>query len=384
MSKLLKTAMAITGIALPLIANAAVAADLVVALPEKFPEQTKQLKSEMWEIFTSAVKRGDGYTVLNATTGEQVAHIQMGASPEFESIKHRIKKFGAENSGIAALLGGYKPGDGSAQINIPSVLRNFGDNRLNKDAVTDIIIVGSPVYISKDEPSFSWRDSKGIFQVPTTDHIFEPLSVSTYGTLGRELGLKNAFVHICALNTDEDWNSAYSEASHEFWSLTVQRLGGSLVTWTDNDLKACFKRFKLKARNVAKKFALQKSGKGLAMVKVSREGIQKLEPGTKRLNELTIDEFNIFVDENHRYLSGTKVVTGIKYQAEDYPQKFVDSWCYFNRTLNSAQIRIDVGRMNFGGKPNWKEPSKGTLNSAKISRTNVIAARESCQFPVSQ
>lgn len=369
--------------ALSLIAGNAFASDLVVALPESYSGQTNILKSEMWNVFTTGVKPGESYSVLNAS-GERVSSISMPDDPKFNDIKRRIKTFGRENTNIGALLNSYKEGQGTSDIDIPKVLRSFGDHRTEPDNVTDLLIIGNLVHFSEDEPHFSWRDSNGAFQIPTTEHLYESLKVSEWGTKGREFSLNNTYVHVCAVNKDKDWNSAFSESSHEFLSLFIQKLGGTLVTFADNDTNSCFHRFKNRARNIPKEFTLQKSGKGLAMVKVSRNSVKELEPGRKLLSEIDIDEFNVFVDENHRWLSGVKVVTGIKYHAKNYPRKFVNSWCYFNRNVGGAVVKIDVGRMDFNGKPVWREPSNGTLNSAKISRTNVIAARESCQFPISE
>lgn len=369
----------IAALTLSLTLTTALAAEMVIAVPEAYPGDAGLFNAEMWSVFTTTVKPGDGYTVLNGTQGEQIAQIQMPDDPKFERIKPRIRSFGAENARIGAVLSGYQENTGAALIDIPAILRNLGDNRLDKDAETDLVIVGNPVHIAQNEPHFSMRDLNGALQIPSDAHIAASLAETPYGTSGRESGLQNVFVHFCLLPDGEGWNSAYDEAAHRFWALHIEQQGGTLVTWTD-DIKACFSRFKAKARNSAKSFTLQTDDIGLAMIQVSRDQIATLERGTKAVKDIAIDKFNVFPDAPHPRLAVT-VTTGIEYMATQYPEKFVHSWCYFLRHIEGAEVRVTVGTMSYGGTPRWKTPSANTLKAANVSQEDVYAAQEACQFP---
>lgn len=359
----------------------AVSSELVVALPETYPGDATTLKTEMWDVFLSNVGPDTSYRVINGTSGKQAAHIKVPDDEKYDRVRWRIKQFAKQNAEIGGLLERYQDGVGTAQIDIPAIMRNLGDNRLNNDGEIDLLIVGSPVHLSETESHFSMRNSDSAFLIPSDAHITGSLSQTPYGTAGRESGLKNVSVHFCTVTSTDDWNSAYSEAIHRFWSHSIAQQGGKLVTWTDS-AKSCFERFKAKARNTRVEFAPLDDKIALAMLPVSREQVETLELGRKALKDIVIDEFNVFPTAPHPWVSNLEVVTGIKYRASEYPQKFQTSWCYFNRVVGGVQIKIDVGTMEFGEKPKWLEPSESTLNSAKISRTNVIAARDACQFPV--
>jgi len=339
----------------------------------------KSLGSVAGKLNVSTLKRGDTLIVYDGTNQKIVTEITIPMDEHFQSEIFRKsylrKKFGPVIKFIKASK------DKTSVVtdnNLTGLFREFADNVRSKypEQSLRVLITGSVLYHDNRQPGYSMRGGA----YPKDGHFIVDGFASPYGTADRPNALGKTRFHFC--NPDDTFQSAlHSGLLHRAWSLYIAKLGGTLATLTQ-DYNLCLARF-LADNDPARTFTIDPDpGKPVMAILSPKKQISTLERGTKALKDIAIDEFTVFATAPHPWMVGVEVTTGIKYRASSYPNRFENSWCYFFRFIGGVSVRINVGRMDFGGKPKWQEPSKGTLISAKISRTNVIEARDACQLPV--
>lgn len=112
-------------------------------------------------------------------------------------------------------------------LNIPQALRLAAENRKDNDAV-DIILIGSPLYLTSSDYNFSMKEGR----IPSDGHLNVSRAVSPYGTADQPDLLQNMRVHFLVPEKFIHKESRYRFYLERFWTLYVEKLGGTLISFT--------------------------------------------------------------------------------------------------------------------------------------------------------
>ena len=351
--------------------------DLSIYLPERYSGDLETPNSSLWRVFAEGALPGVTLNIWNGTQNKRVAHIAVPDDRRYGVLKRRMRKFAAETAKIAAFTASLKDGGsaGEDRIDLLSVLRAIGENRLDRDQPLHVMIAGSPVQILR-EPSWSMVGEDGSLQFPSDGAIRAADLQSPYGTSGRKDHLRNAFVHMCVTDGARR-NSFENAALRRVWSHWTGLQGGALVTWAE-DISVCFERFQAGVKEPVEVVRLTDTA-SIGMVRSARQADESAKTAKREQPEA----FNLFYKMNHPSIEGLIVFTGVEYVPADYPRRYVTSWCYFNSASNrdGIQVRIGVGDKTPGSSPNWHDVSDAQLNAAGVSRANFETSKSACRFP---
>lgn len=369
---------ALAGVSLTVVATClpAEAADLSLYAPERYSGDKNDLEKHFWGVFADQALPGVTMDVWNGTRNERISQIAVPDDERYIVVKRRTRKFAGELGRIGKFIADIDTAASTSpdRLDLLGVLRSIGDNRLRRETPLHVLALGSPdQYLA--EPDWSMRDETGVLRVPSDRALSAPDSKSPYGTAGRKGSLNNVYIHVCV--TDEgNRNSFESISLRRAWAHWTELQGGSLVTWS-GDLSVCFERFQAEVADAIKVEPLNNTGP-LGMVDVDTVAQQ-----TANAEQAQPDIYSIFHKVDHPTVDGLIVYTGVEYMREDFPDRYSNSWCYFNSAANagSVQVRIDVGDRYPETGIIWNDVSDDALKAAGITKGDLEAAKAACRFP---
>jgi hypothetical protein len=114
----------------------------------------------------------------------------------------------------------------SGAIKIPEFLQFLSQGKHSESYA--VLMIGNPVNISVEEPSFSMMGDR----VPSDGHITANIAASIYGTSEKAGRLHGCIVHLCYLREDIWTNQLVKESIQRFWALFISSQDGKLVNFT--------------------------------------------------------------------------------------------------------------------------------------------------------
>lgn len=350
-----------------------------IVVPPNMP-RGDDLNAEVWDFFLHGLKPGDRLTIYDGFHPRERLRIAVPDEASFEDPRLRTKALARETARlgreIASLSDAANP-EAPYRIRFPEFAYEYSQTRSGTEA--ELLVITSGIHVSDLEPSFSFRLHDGTLFLPTDGHIEAPLSLSPYGTEGREATLEGVGVHFCVLSDEFRLTTYQRDELRRFWSLYVEWLGGELATFTES-LSACFARWRDKARGMPRE-ELDISDGILAMRAVTRTPIED-DTGTGPGGlPGGVEQFSLFSSKPHPGLLGIEVITGIKYRSDGYPLSYERAWCYVIVENNGAAIQVHIGVKLPHAEIAWANAPRGTLDAAGIRDEDVQAARGACQFP---
>ncbi|MEL7444335.1 MAG: hypothetical protein AAGK02_00805 [Pseudomonadota bacterium] len=380
----MRNVIAMAGLVLSL-GGAAEAADWAVALPEAHPEGKAALEQPMWDVFKDVIGPGDRYRVMNGSSLGRIALINVPEHDKFARAKRRARYFQEQNALIYKHLQGMAAGPSA--LDLVGVLRHEAVNRIDASEPHALLIIGDAAQVFEGEPSFSMRDPKGVFRVPSDAHFSARLSSTPWG-LGSEgaAGLRNVTVHLCHSGAAARLNDAEEEALRRFWGLYVSARGGTLATWS-KDLPTCFERFVARVTTPVVDAEPNPHDRLLVMRKIGRAKVGTVDAtsphatGKTVINGVEVENFNLFADKLHPTLSSVKVVTGVRYVPAEYPDRYDAAWCYFSIHKSGTVIKFDLGSKRHGDAPIQQVSTASARAAAGITVRDFDAGKRACQWP---
>ncbi len=95
---------------------------------------------------------------------------------------------------------------------------------------TDIVILGSPIYVDLQTPSWDMRGGK----FAGDGHFSAQADKSVFSTVGKESYLQGARIHILYPSKDWEINDSYRHYITRMWTLYIEAQGGVLSSFTDD------------------------------------------------------------------------------------------------------------------------------------------------------
>ena len=128
-----------------------------------------------------------------------------------------------------------------------------------------VVIAGSPIYNNPREPSVSMINA----HVPSDGHIITERTASPYSMAGLEGALQGTPVHFTSDGYDWSINTRHKQAVHRFFGLSLETLGGPLVTF-NADRSQLIARVARGVDTPAETFE-RSSSKKLEMIQIRRD-----------------------------------------------------------------------------------------------------------------
>lgn len=116
-----------------------------------------------------------------------------------------------------------------ASIKIPQFLTFLAQNYAPLTD-TDIVILGSPIYVDLQTPSWDMRGGK----FAGDGHFSAQADKSVFSTVGKESYLQGARIHILYPSKDWEINDSYRHYITRMWTLYIEAQGGVLSSFTDD------------------------------------------------------------------------------------------------------------------------------------------------------
>lgn len=156
----------------------------------------------------------------------------------FNSVQVRTRLFSSDfNAALKTVQSSGVVGQG--WLNVPSSLL-FAAQELQPGVETHVILLGPTEFKDQAYPHFSMEDG----YVPNDEHLFVDVLVSPYGLRGRESLFDQIYVHF-GLGETNVADARHVEALQRFWSLYINRGGGTAVMFSrdfDSALRSAARR----------------------------------------------------------------------------------------------------------------------------------------------
>ncbi len=116
-----------------------------------------------------------------------------------------------------------------ASVKIPQFLTFLAQNYAPLTD-TDIVILGSPIYMDLQTPSWDMRGGK----FAGDGHFSAQADKSVFSTVGKETSLQGARIHILYSSKDWEISDSYRHYITRMWTLYIEAQGGELSGFTDD------------------------------------------------------------------------------------------------------------------------------------------------------
>ncbi|MGH1404134.1 MAG: hypothetical protein ACRBDL_07810 [Alphaproteobacteria bacterium] len=128
-----------------------------------------------------------------------------------------------------------------ASVKIPQFLTFLAQNYAPLTD-TDIVILGSPIYMDLQTPSWDMRGGK----FAGDGHFSAQADKSVFSTVGKETFLQGARIHILYPSKEWEISDSYRHYITRMWTLYIEAQGGELSSFTDD-----VSTFRMRVRNSA-------------------------------------------------------------------------------------------------------------------------------------
>lgn len=205
----------------------ALAESLIIALPASGDAEQRKVEAiEAIKLATKVTNVGETSHFVNGQTGQSIGDFRV---PNKNSYRSDKAKLNANKSAVKAVLGFSQsasddPYDGA--LDIPGTLRTLIKSH-DMDEVDAIVFTGNPLFHSESEARLSMASG----YVASDGHIRSSATLSHFGMAGFEGQLKGTPIHISTEGYDWSDNTRHFEATERFYGLSIDYLGGALVTF---------------------------------------------------------------------------------------------------------------------------------------------------------
>lgn len=211
-------------------------------------DDRRSVEAVIFQFALEGAKLGDSVHVIDAYNNKPITNFSIPNESVYSSSKARvnflkssilnIKGFFRDSTfNVVSENGGIRS-DLTGAIKMPQFLDFVANNIItpNEKLHSSVILIGSPLYIDTQEPSFSMTDAF----FPSDGHILTDIKNSVFSTRGRKDFLKGVKIYYSYLHSP--WISDIHEKMiHRFWSLFLGQQGGRLLTFIP-DLGTTMKR----------------------------------------------------------------------------------------------------------------------------------------------
>lgn len=226
-------------------------------------------RTEIFRLILDGVPRGSLIEVYDAYSNSLITSFQIPSKEIYDQPKVRARFLKEKLQHIArfAEIDAAPPAgdeDLLGCVRFPQFLEFIGETSRSNGLRTEVLMLGSPLYIDNRERAFSMVDG----YVPTDGHLRVDRSVSVFGVAGKRGLLDGIRVHYAYFG--DPWaNDVHEYHVKRFWSLLVQELGGELVTFV-RDPQAAVQRLTEAGSRDQPRFRIDPSHLKVEMVRTQR------------------------------------------------------------------------------------------------------------------
>ena len=209
--------------------QAAVAASYIVGLSPNYssPDRDMVFKEVLLFILETAVP-GDQVTVYDGLSLQPVTKFALPEGALFEkNARARVPRMQSEIAALKAFLSAERPHppELAGSLQVPGFLALAGSQLRRADERVHVILIGSPHFVSLEEPGFNTRDA-----FPSDAHLAADPRDSVFGIASKRQALTGVTVH-WAYFRDCFVNDFHKGRLGRFWSLFVRGQGGACSTF---------------------------------------------------------------------------------------------------------------------------------------------------------
>lgn len=233
--KLTATLLVITLFAAPL-ANSA--SYLFGLSPNYAPHDRPMVLSHLLKFTLETANPGDEIAIYDALNRRPITQFSIPRGSVLQNnARFRATRLAGNIAHYKTFLGASPPYNAMLQaaINLPEFLDLVGPQLRKPGQPLQVILVGSPFYLSTNNASFNMHDA-----FPTDAHLLVDQSVSVFGTATRPRSLQGVTVHYAYLR-ESFINDFHRERIMRFYSLFLQQQGGVLGSFAP-DVSLAFHR----------------------------------------------------------------------------------------------------------------------------------------------
>ncbi len=209
--------------------QAAVAASYIVGLSPNYssPDRDVVFKEVLLFILETAVP-GDQVTVYDGLSLQPVTKFALPQGALFEkNPRARVPRLQSEIAALKAFLSAERPHppELAGALQVPGFLALAGSHLRRADERVHVILIGSPHFVSLEEPGFNTREA-----FPSDAHLAADPRDSVFGIASKRQALTGVSVH-WAYFRDCFVNDFHKGRLGRFWSLFVRGQGGACSTF---------------------------------------------------------------------------------------------------------------------------------------------------------
>ncbi|WP_299867688.1 hypothetical protein [uncultured Roseobacter sp.] len=379
-----------------LTASAAQARETIIALSSA---QSKAVLQEQVEQaighLLATLDAGEHARIVDATSLALVAEVEMpeGSEPVSprRALQHNRKAVAKVGHFLnRAQVNAQHPG----AIDMPGLLRFVRTHYPAPEEGADLIVFGHPVFAPANAPSQSMVGDR----VPSDALVAAGPEISLYGTNALSGSLEGYDIYFGWSASDWSVSPAHRYAVERLWSVSVEAHGGSMAYQAPAETKAgratLFDLAGEDAPDLSHKKPLDPAAppkmrvfnpdtgqEWEAEAEAESPEVSVSPPQKVTANGVEVDNFSLFASKPHPRLGGVEVTTGIRYVPEDYPDRYLDAWCYFLVQHDGSQHRIRLGTKDWGTPVVVADLPSRARRAADITSDDVRAARAACQWP---
>jgi len=265
---------------------------VIMALsPNGSAEHKKAEMMEALRFVTEITDLGETSTFVNALTGESICAFSVRDKKSYASSKAKIN---LNRSCVGKLMNFAKAANSQGHngaIDFWGTLRTIVSN-YNMELTDSILIIADPRYHNESEANLSMMGA----HVANDSHINVDSTQSYYGMKGLEGALNGTPLHFSSEGYNWFDNTRHKEAVTRFQSLTVEYLGGQLVT-ASQDNAQMFERAKMGITKPVKRYEAQYTDK-LEMLYVGREQSEAAPIHEREISSETITSSEVLRARN--------------------------------------------------------------------------------------
>ncbi|MEP2640071.1 hypothetical protein [Roseobacter sp.] len=377
-----------------LASGAADARETIIAFSTALPkaELQDQVEQSIGHLLAT-LEPGQHARILDATSLALVAEVEMPKGSEPVSPRRALQ----HNRKAVAKVGRFLDraatnAEHPGAIDIPGLLRFVRTHYPAPEEGADLIIFGHPVFAPVNAPSQSMVGDR----VPSDGLVAAGPDTSLYGTSALSGSLEGYDVYFGWSASDWPVSPAHRYAVERLWSITVEGHGASMTYQAPaEDAAGRATLFDLAGEDapdrrhskpldpaapqnmhVFNPDTGQDWESEAESAGVPTNPAQKITP-----NGVEVDIFSLFASEPHPRLGGVEVTTGIQYVPQDYPDRYLNAWCYFLVQHDGSQHRIRLGNKDWGAPVVAADVPSRARRAAGVTRDDISAGRTACQWP---
>lgn len=219
---------------------------VVVMSPFQSTEQAKAQAVDVLEFLTK-LEPGDKAILVDGDAITTIGEFLIPTNPAYSAPNARVNVNRKTVDSLKKFISRATPPVSDRAPRVPGALRlpqllEFIARTVTPEVGADVLVLGSPIYDAPNDAAFSMHGER----FPSDGHLLSGRSETIYGTTDYPEVLRGLRMHIVYESTPSLRAEQYRHAVQRFWSLYVEKLGGSLITFTE-DLPSAFRRVTDKA-----------------------------------------------------------------------------------------------------------------------------------------